>query len=287
MTLACDIFSGTDCHIRVMASSHIFLYICRCSNQAIMHLPEGKKIYFASDFHLGIPDRAASRQRERLICKWLNDISHDAYLIYLVGDIFDVWFEYKHVVPKGYTRFLGTLAGMTDSGIRIEAFTGNHDLWMRGYFEDELNIPVHHHPITIDVNDKKFFIAHGDGLGPGDRGYKFLKQVMGNPFSQWLYRRLHPDSGVGIASYFSHKGPKHTDSEAAFLGEDKEWLISFSKEKLKEQHYDYFIFGHRHIAITFPLQENSLYVNLGDWIRYNSYAVFDGKDLALQFYPSK
>ena len=253
-----------------------------------MDLPEGKKIYFASDFHLGIPDRASSLAREKRLCDWLDSIKADAAQLYLVGDIFDVWFEYKNVIPKGYTRFLGKLAELSDSGLHIEAFTGNHDLWMRGYFQDELNIPVHHEPIERTFNCKKFFIGHGDGLGPGDHGYKFLKSILRNPFSQWLYRRIHPDTGVGMAGWFSRLGPKHEDGkEEVFQGPEKEWLVQFCLEKLKEEHFDYFIFGHRHIAIEYPLPQNSLYVNLGDWIRYNSYGVFDGQNLRLQYYKAK
>lgn len=248
-----------------------------------MQLPPNKKIYFASDFHLGIPDKASSREREKRLCAWLDEISMDAEQLFLVGDIFDAWFEYKNVVPKGFTRFLGKLAELSDKGLHIEAFTGNHDLWMRGYFEEELNIPVHHHPIERMFNGKKFFIAHGDGLGPGDRGYKLLKKVLRSPVSQWLYRRIHPDTGVGMASMFSRLGPKHVAEEDSFLG-DKEWLVQFAVEKLKAEHIDYFIFGHRHIAIEYPLPQNSLYVNLGDWIKYDSYAVFDGTDLKLKFY---
>lgn len=252
-----------------------------------MNLPQGKKIYFASDFHLGIPDKAGSRNREHRICRWLDHIREDAQRIYLVGDLFDVWFEYKNVIPKGYTRFLGKLAELTDAGLEIEAFTGNHDLWMRGYFEEELNIPVHHKEVELTVNGKQFFIAHGDGLGPGDRGYKFLKHIMSSPVSQWLYRRLHPDTGVGLANFFSRLGPKHTNSEKEFLGEDREWLIRFCREKLQEQHYDYFIFGHRHLAVTYPLQPDSLYVNLGDWLHYDSFAVFDGESLKLEYFKPK
>lgn len=253
-----------------------------------MDLPAGKKIYFASDFHLGIPDRASSLAREKRLCNWLDSIKADAAQLYLVGDIFDVWFEYKNVIPKGYTRFLGKLAELSDSGLHIEAFTGNHDLWMRGYFQDELNIPVHHEPIERTFNGKKFFIGHGDGLGPGDHGYKLLKSVLRNPFSQWLYRRIHPDTGVGMAGWFSRLGPKHEDGkEEVFQGPEKEWLVQFCLEKLKEEHFDYFIFGHRHIAIEYPLPQNSLYVNLGDWIRFNSYGVFDGQNLRLQYYKAK
>lgn len=252
-----------------------------------MDLPAGKKIYFASDFHLGIPDRATSVARERRICNWLDEIKHDAAQLYLVGDLFDAWFEYKRVVPKGYTRFLGKLAELTDNGLHIEAFTGNHDLWMRGYFNEELSIPVHHNAIERTFNGRKFIIAHGDGLGPGDHGYKLLKGLLRNKFSQWLYRRIHPDTGVGMAEWFSRLGPKHGVEEEPFLGPEKEWLVQYALEKLKHEHIDYFIFGHRHIALEYQLPKDSLYINLGDWIRYNSYAVFDGKDLKLEYYKGK
>ncbi len=249
-----------------------------------MELPKGKKVYFASDFHLGIPDRITSIAREKRLCNWLDSIKSDAACLYLVGDIFDTWFEYRNVIPKGFSRFMGKLAELSDSGIQIEAFTGNHDLWMRGYFMEELNIPVHYKPITTEFNGKKFFIGHGDGLGPGDTGYKVLKAVMSNNFSQWLYRRLHPDTGVGFAGWLSRLGPKHADApDKEFLG-DSEWLVQFANEKLMTEYIDYFIFGHRHIAIEYPLKNNSLYVNLGDWIKYDSYAVFDGSILKLKFY---
>lgn len=250
-----------------------------------MQLPEGKYIYFASDFHLGIPDAATSLEREKRICAWLDSIRDTAEQIYLVGDLFDAWFEYKKVVPKGYTRFLGKLAELTDSGIHIEAFTGNHDLWMRGYFKEELNIPVHHEPIVREFNGKKFFIGHGDGLGPGDKGYKLLKSVLNNKAAQWLYRRLHPDTGVSLAEWFSRLGPKHEDGvEDEFKGAEGEYLVQFCLEKLKEEHFDYFIFGHRHLAIEYDLPENSKYINLGDWIKYNSFAVFKGEETRLEYF---
>ncbi len=252
-----------------------------------MELPAGKKVYFASDFHLGIPDRATSIERERRICNWLDTISSDAVQLFLVGDLFDTWFEYKNVVPKGYTRFMGKLAELSDKGLQIEAFTGNHDLWMRGYFQDELNIPVHHAPIIREFNGKKLLIAHGDGLGPGDHGYKILKSVLRSPVSQWLYRRLHPDTGVGMASWFSRLGPKHADGPEVEFVPEKEWLVQYCLDTLKQQHIDYFIFGHRHIAIEYPLPQNSMYVNLGDWIRYDSYAEFAGDKLTLKFYKAK
>lgn len=253
-----------------------------------MQLPEGKKIYFASDFHLGIPDLATSIARERRICSWLDEIKTDAAKLYLVGDLFDTWFEYKNVIPKGHTRFLGKLAELSDNGLAIEAFTGNHDLWMLGYFEKELGIPVHHGPVQFQANGKKFFVAHGDGLGPGDHGYKLLKKVLRSPVSQWIYRRLHPDTGVGMASWFSQLGPKHTDGPIKeFLGAEKEWLVQFCMETLNKEHYDYFIFGHRHIAVEYRLPQDSLYVNLGDWLRFDSYAEFDGRELKLKFYKPR
>ena len=253
-----------------------------------MLLPPGKKVYFASDFHLGIPTLAISIEREKRLCNWLDMIANDAALIYLVGDIFDTWFEYRNVIPRGYTRFLGKLAQLTDNGLKIEAFTGNHDLWMLDYFEKELNIPVHHNPIQCEINGKKFIIGHGDGLGPGDNGYKMLKKVLRNGFSQWLYRRLHPDTGVGLAGWFSRLGPKHADMPTKeFLGPDKEWLVQFCLATLEQEPIDFFIFGHRHIAIDYPLTQNSKYVNLGDWIKFDSYAEFDGEKLELKFYKAK
>jgi len=234
---------------------------------------------------LGIPDHATSVEREKRICKWLDEIKHDAAQLYLVGDLFDTWFEYRHVVPRGYTRFLGKIAELSDSGLHIEAFTGNHDLWMLDYFEKEFGIPVHHKPVTREINGKKFFIAHGDGLGPGDTGYKVLKSVLRNRASQWLYRRVHPDTGVGLAGWFSRLGPKHADSPAKeFMGPEKEMLVQFCLETLNREHFDYFVFGHRHLAIEYPLPQSSLYINLGDWIRYDSYAEFDGGNLKLKYY---
>ena len=247
-----------------------------------MVLEPGKKIYFASDFHFGIPTREASVEREKRIVKWLDACAQDAAKIYLVGDLFDVWFEYRRVVPKGHVRFLGKLAELTDAGLSIEAFTGNHDLWMRGYFEEELNIPVHHAPIERTISGKKFFIGHGDGLGPGDHGYKAIKRIFRNPVSQWLYRRLHPDTGVNLAEYFSRKGPKHESEDEIFLGPDKEYLIQFCLQKLREEPVDFFVFGHRHLPLEYPLPGGAIYLNLGDWIRYDSYAVFDGQLLALE-----
>lgn len=248
-----------------------------------MQIPSGKKVYFLSDFHLGAPNRAISLEREKRIVQFLDEIRKDATEIFIVGDLFDFWYEYKKVVPKGYTRILGKLAQLTDSGILIHFFVGNHDMWMSGYFEEELNIPVFHEPRIFEWNGKKFFIGHGDGLGPGDQGYKFIKKVFRNQFCQWLFGVLPPALGVGLAGYFSRKSRAVTGQiDELFLGEEKEWLIIYSREVLLKQHFDYFIFGHRHLPIDFSLNNSSHYINLGDWIRYCTYAVFDGETVVLK-----
>jgi len=246
-----------------------------------------EKIYFLSDFHLGAPDKASSLVREKKIIGFLEEIKERAQEIFIAGDLFDFWFEYQKVVPKGYVRILGKLAELTDAGIRIHFFVGNHDMWMNDYFEKELNIPVYHEPKTFHFNDNKFLIGHGDGLGPNDHGYKFIKKVFRNPVCQWLFGFLHPSIGIGLANYFSRKSRAATgQTDEHFLGDDKEWLIIYSKEVLQKEHFDYFIFGHRHLPIEAALPNNSKYINLGDWIRYNSYATFDGRELLLKYHTS-
>lgn len=241
-----------------------------------------KKIYFASDFHLGAPTHQKSLEREKRIVRWLDEVKQDAAEIYLMGDMFDFWFEYKHVVPKGFARLLGKIAEITDSGIPITFFTGNHDMWMFDYFPKELGVTLYREPIVREYNGKKFFLGHGDGLGPGDKGYKFIKKVFANPFCQWLFARLHPNFAMGMAQYWSKKSRMANGiSDEKFTGEENEWLIVYVKEILKKEHYDYFIFGHRHLPLDVKVG-NSHYINLGEWIKYNTYAVFDGTNLELK-----
>jgi UDP-2,3-diacylglucosamine hydrolase len=250
-----------------------------------MQIADGKRIYFLSDFHLGTPDRLTSLQRERYIIQFLESIRGQAAEIFIVGDLFDFWYEYRTVVPKGYVRILGKLAEMTDSGIPIRFFVGNHDMWMKNYFEKELNIPVYYEPKTFIRNGKKFLIGHGDGLGPGDKGYKFLKKIFRNKYCQWLFGILPPVAGVGIANYFSRKSRVATgQADDQFLGESDEWLVGFCKHELEREYFDYFIFGHRHLPIDFRFPNGSRYINLGDWINYFTYAAFDGSELMLQSY---
>ncbi len=247
-----------------------------------MEITTSKKVYFLSDFHLGAPNEVESRKREDRLVRFLQDAHKDAGVIFIVGDIFDFWFEYKTVVPKGFVRILGTLAQMADEGIQLHIFTGNHDLWMQDYLSKELNAKLYFEPQEFTIHNKRFLIGHGDGLGPGDNGYKRLKKIFTNPICQWLFRWLHPDAGIQLANYFSRKSRAKTgNADELFLGEDKEWLILYTKEKAKTMAVDFFIFGHRHYAIDLKINDKSRYINLGDWIRLNTYAVFDGKDLQL------
>ncbi|EAR02896.1 putative UDP-2,3-diacylglucosamine hydrolase [Maribacter sp. HTCC2170] len=248
-----------------------------------INTPEGKKVYFASDNHLGAPTKEKSFPREQKFVAWLNMVKQDAAAIFLLGDLFDFWFEYKTVVPKGFTRTLGKLAEITDAGIPVYYFVGNHDLWMNGYFEEELNIPVFHKPQRFNINNTSFFIGHGDGLGPGDKGYKRMKKVFTNPMSKWFYKWLHPDLGVKLAQYLSVKNKLISgDDDIKFLGEDKEWLVQYCKRKLEQEHQDYFVFGHRHLPLEINLNDTSEYVNLGDWVSFYTYGEFDGEKLSLK-----
>lgn len=250
-------------------------------------LAPGKYIFFASDFHLGVPAGAQSNEREKRVIDWLTSIENTAQEIYLVGDIFDFWFEYKHAIPKGFVRFQGKIAELVDKGIKIYFFTGNHDMWMFDYFEKELGVTIIRQPIERTWNNHSFYIGHGDGLGPGDKTYKLLKRIFAARWSQWCFARIHPNFGIGLANYFSRKSRAATgDSDSKFLGNEKEWLYVYCKEKLEKKQYDYFIFGHRHLPLDIALTENSRYINLGEWINYNTFAVFDGETVRLETFRS-
>jgi len=242
-----------------------------------------KNIYFASDFHLGAPDYQTSRVREALIVKWLDEITPTAKEVYLVGDLFDFWFEYKRAIPRGFVRLQAKIAELTDQGIIVHVFTGNHDMWMFDYLPQELGVQLYREPIRREYNGKQFLIGHGDGLGPGDHGYKFIKKVFANKVCQWLFARLHPNFGIWMADFWSGKSRRANRGEdEKFLGEKEEWLAIYSKEYLKKEHIDYFIFGHRHLPLDLKVGENSRYINLGEWMNYNTYAVFDGEELTLK-----
>lgn len=246
-------------------------------------MTKAKNIYFASDFHLGGASSLKENIiREKYIVRWLNQVRIDAKSIYLLGDVFDFWFEYKKVVPKGFIRLLGKLAELSDDGIEIHIVTGNHDLWMKDYFTEHIGVNIHHTSFIIKAFEKKLLIGHGDGLGDGDYFYKlFLKKIFTSKICQWLFRRLYPDVSISLAQFWSRKSAKKKGSPK-FESEEKEILLGYCKKQQEKQHIDYYIFGHRHLPLEIPIQNNSMYINLGDWITHFTYAVFDGDQVKLK-----
>jgi UDP-2,3-diacylglucosamine hydrolase len=240
-------------------------------------------IYFASDLHLGAPNAADSLVREKMMVKWLDKVAEDATEIYLLGDVFDFWFEYKHAIPKGYTRLLGKLSEVCDRGIPVHIFTGNHDMWIFDYLPKETGVVLHREPISREWDGKKFYIGHGDGLGPGDYGYKIIKKVFASKLCQWLFARIHPNLGIGIANFWSRRSRiSSSEQDEVFLGNDEEWLVIYSKEILEKEYYDYFVFGHRHLPLDIELGSGSRYINTGDWIKHFTYGHFNGDKLTLE-----
>lgn len=247
-------------------------------------LKDNQKVFFASDFHLGTPDASSSLAREKKIVRWLDSIQNEAAAVFLVGDLFDFWFEYDTVIPKGYMRFLAKITQMRQHGIPVFFFTGNHDLWMKDYFTQELDIPVFHNPIAIEVNQKRFLIGHGDGLGPGDYKYKVLKKFFTNPFCQWMFKWLHPDIGIKLALLWSRNSRLSNlkNGEDEFKGKENEWLFLYSEEMEQKMHFDYYVFGHRHLPLKLPVGHSSMYYNLGEWVSQCHYGVFNGQGFELK-----
>lgn len=252
----------------------IFVVIAFRVLDNLKYLPEGKKIFFASDFHLGVSGEMSSADREKKIVKWLDSIEEESAAIFLVGDIFDFWFEYKYVIPKGFVRLQGKLAALTDRGIPVIFFTGNHDMWMFDYFPKEFNIPVYREPQVLEVDGKKIMVGHGDGLGPGDRQYKILKKIFANRFCQWLFSKLHPNLGIRLANYWSGKSRISNSGTEEFKGEE-EWLLKYCQKTESEKHHDYYIFGHRHLPLDININDNSRYINLGEWVNHFTYGELD------------
>ncbi len=275
---------------------HKYTKNCCVSNKIPVGLPRlfdswrfqkgmGKKTYFVSDSHLGVPDKASSLMREKLLVQWLDKVQSDAAAIYLLGDIFDFWFEYSTAVPKGFARLLGKIAEVSDRGIPVYFFTGNHDMWAFDYFEKELGVRVYHKPTDIEIGGKVFHIGHGDGLGPGDRGYKLLKAIFGCRLCQRMFAFLHPSLGIRLAVVLSKRSRAANEKQQdEFLDKDREWLVQYCKKYVEKRPVDYFIFGHRHLPIFTEIIPGVFYVNTGDWVNDFSYAVFDGKELKLAYF---
>lgn len=244
-------------------------------------------IYFVSDVHLGAPALKNNREREILFAQWLDEIEADVAELYLMGDIFDFWFEYKKVVPRGFVRILGRIADLADKGIPIHFFAGNHDLWLKEYLTEELGITIHHKQVVKEIRGKKFFLAHGDGLDAGDKGYLFLKKVFTNRLAQWLFARLHPNLGFGIAHKWSSDSRlSKSDYQQEFVV-NKDGMYSFATDFLKTNPVDYFVMGHRHRMINEKMDGKARFIILGDWINSFSYGVFDGEKFDLKKYKDK
>ena len=233
-------------------------------------------VYFISDLHLGAPDKASSRVREKTFVDWLDQIKEDAEALYVVGDLFDFWYEYKRAIPRGFTRSLGKLAELADQGVDIHLFTGNHDLWIFDYLPEEIGCRLHRQPIDLELYGRSVLVGHGDGLGPGDNGYKFLKKIFTNRLLQWSFERLHPNFGIWLANSSSRYSRKHTGGkDAKFHGAENEWLFQYCLKENEKKKRDLYLFGHRHLPIRMPLSDKGLYINLGDWIRYFTYLRMD------------
>ena len=253
--------------------------------EEIINLPENKKIYFASDFHLGVPDHATSLERERKIVAWLEFAKKDAHSIYLLGDIFDFWFEYEHTIPKGFIRLQGKLAELRDAGILIYFFTGNHDMWMFDYFPTELGIPVYREPVLLNIGNQKLIVGHGDGLGPGEASYKILKKFFNSKMCQWLFARLHPNLGMSLAKYWSRRSRiNNMKLEEKFEGEEQEYLFVWCREQEQKTHHDFYIFGHRHLPLDLKAGPQSRYINIGEWVHHTTYGVYDGTRAELKIF---
>ena len=246
-----------------------------------------KNIYFLSDAHLGslaIPHR---RTQERRLVRFLDSIKDKAAAVYLLGDMFDFWNEYKYVVPKGFTRFLGKISELTDMGVEVHFFTGNHDIWTYGYLEEECGVILHRNPLTTEIYGKEFYLAHGDGLGDPDNKFKLLRKIFHNRGCQRLLNFFHPWWGMQLGlNWAKHSRLKRADGkEPPYMGEDKEYLVLWTKEYMKTHpDIDYFIYGHRHIELELTLNRKARMLILGDWITQFTYAVFDGEHLLLEEY---
>ncbi len=247
-------------------------------------LQNGRKAYFISDLHLGLYPKNESMRREKLAVHFLDSISNDVQELFLLGDVFDFWFEYKKVVPKGFTRFMGKLAQLNDKGVNIHFFTGNHDVWAFDYLSEEIGATIYHAPVLFTINGSKFLIGHGDGLGSNDIGYSLLKFLFRCRFAQFLFARIHPNFSVWLGHAWSKNSRYSKGLAETFMGEDKEHQIKYAKKYLLSHSVDFFVFGHRHLMLNLSLNDKSRFINLGEWITLFSYGSYDGTSFSLKQY---
>jgi UDP-2,3-diacylglucosamine hydrolase len=242
-----------------------------------------RKTYFASDVHLGSAIFESPQETEKRFVRWLDSIKEDVDVLYLLGDIFDFWFEYKKVVPRGFTRFLGKIAELHDNGVEIHFFTGNHDIWVFDYLPQETGAIIHKEPFITEIKGKKFYLAHGDGLGDDSRSFRLIRSIFHNRICQILFACFPPRLGIGFAHWWAkHSRKKELANPAPYFGEEKEHLVLYAKKYLRENpDIDYFIFGHRHIMLDLTLNHKTQMMIIGDWMQYFSYALFDGDKLSL------
>jgi UDP-2,3-diacylglucosamine hydrolase len=244
-----------------------------------------KNVYFLSDAHLGSRAIQHGRTQERRLVNFLDSIKHKADAVYLLGDMFDFWYEFRTVIPKGYTRFLGKLSELTDTGVEVHFFIGNHDIWCGDYLTKECGVIMHYEPLTIEIHGKEFYLAHGDGLGDPNKMFQFLRYMFHSITLQTLFSALHPrwsmEFGLNWAKHSQLKREKNRELD--YMGEDKEYLVVYSKQYLKSHpNINFFIYGHRHIMLNLMINKTARTIILGDWINSFSYAVFDGKTVFLE-----
>jgi len=222
------------------------------------------------------------RAHERKLVEWLDFVKADAEAIFMVGDMFDFWFEYRTVVPKGYVRFLGKMAELVDSGIKIHFFTGNHDIWTFGYLENEVGVTVHRQPQTMTLGNKRFFIAHGDGLSDDENNFR--RKIFHSPLCQRLFRFVPPQIGQNFGFAWSKRNrEKLTPNDTKYKGEQNEPLIIYAKKHFENYpDVDFAVFGHRHIQLDLKLQNQKRVIMLGDFVKLFSYGVFDGENFWLE-----
>lgn len=246
-----------------------------------------KNVYFIADAHLGSLATEHKRTQERRLVRFLDDIKDKAEAVYMLGDMFDFWYEYRYAVPKGYTRFLGKISELTDMGVEVHFFTGNHDIWAYSYLREECGVILHRRALTTEINGNVFYLAHGDQMGEKTFGFRFIQSIFHSKICQTLFSSLHPRWGIDFGlKWAKHSRLKREDGkEPPYLGEDKETLVQWSKEFIKQSpEINYFIFGHRHIELDLYLSKTTRLLILGDWISQYTYAVYDGKNIELKDY---